>query len=209
MFTWVKFILTFIDFAAMILLALTLFRLKWKPYLKQVWIAALAGTLLTLFDNWPIIYICIMCILLVTVWKFSIVPAILIALSGYICSVIASTGVLIFCDMTQLIAYAGMEESPLTLNLMLLFTLLAKSGVLLVLIKRRLGFTFLTNYTTLPLSKANIGLYLFIIVVFLGIVFRQAYADNVISALMPFQMLSMATVLFLYVMLSKELGFQR
>lgn len=209
MFTWVKFILTCIDFVPMILFALLLFRQRVKPYWIQITLAALAGTMVTYFDNWPLLYVCIICSLLMMVWKFSLVPTLIIALSGYILSVIVSTIVLVCYDLTDLAAYTDIKDDTLTTNLILLLTVMTKFGVLLAIHKLRLGFTFLSNYTRIPLTRENAGFYLFIVVVIIGITYRHSYPDSVLSALMPIQMLSMATVLFIYVMLGKELGFQR
>ncbi|NQX68739.1 hypothetical protein HQN90_21675 [Paenibacillus alba] len=209
MFTWVNFILTCIDFVPMILFSLVLFRQRLKPYWKQISLAALAGTIVTLFDSWPLLYVIIICVLLRVVWKFSVVPSLLIALSGYILSVIVSTAVLISCEMTEFISYADFGSDSKIANVTLMLILMAKCSVLYLIIKLRLGFTFLSNYTRIPFTPANVGFYLFIAVVIIGITNRHSYADNVLSALMPIQMLSMATVLFLCVMLGKELGFQR
>jgi hypothetical protein len=143
------------------------------------------------------------------VWKFSLVPTLIIALSGYILSVIVSTTVLFCCDLTDLAAYTDIKDDSLTTNLILLLTIMTKCGVLLAIHKLRLGFTFLSNYTRIPLTRENAGFYLFIVVVIIGITYRYSYPDSVLSALMPIQLLSMATVLFIYVMLGKELGFQR
>lgn len=124
-------------------------------------------------------------------------------------SVLVSTVVLISYDLTQVAPYIDMKSDPLMTNMILLLTVLAKCGVLITIHKLRLGFTFLTNYTRIPPNQENAGFYLFIIVVILGIAYRHTYPDNVLSALMPIQMLSMGTLLFLYVMLGKELGFGR
>ncbi|SDN29919.1 hypothetical protein SAMN04487897_102431 [Paenibacillus sp. yr247] len=209
MFTWVKFILTCIDFVPMILFSLVLFRQRLKPHWIQISFAALAGTMVAYFDNWPLLYVSIICLLLMAVWKFNLVPALIIALSGYILSVIVATGVLIGCELTQFTDYANMKDDPLTTVIILLLTVMAKCSVLLAIIKLRLGFTFLSNYTRIPLTQENVGFYLFIVVVILGIAYRHSYPYSVLSALMPIQMLSIAIVLFIYVMLGKELGFQR
>jgi hypothetical protein len=209
LFTWVKFILTCIDFVPMILFALVLFRQRLKPHWLQISLAAFAGTVVTFFDNWPLLYVSIVCVLLMVVWRFTLVPALIIALSGYILSIIVSTAVLIFCELTEFVTYANMKDDLLTTNIILLLTVMVKCSVLLAIHKLRLGFTFLSNYTRIPLTKENAGFYLFIIVVIIGSAYRHSYPDSVLSALMPIQMLSIATALFIYVMLGKELGFQR
>lgn len=137
MFTWVKFILTCIDFVPMILFALLLFRQRVKPYWIQITLAALAGTMVAYFDNWPLLYVCIICTLLMIVWKFSLVPTLIIALSGYILSVIVSTIVLFCCDITDLAVYTDIKDDSLTTNLILLLTVMTKCGVLLVIHKLR------------------------------------------------------------------------
>lgn len=193
----------------MILFSLVLFRQRLKPHWKQITLAALAGAMVTYFDNWPLLYVCIICLLLMFVWKFSLVPSLIIALSGYIMSVLVSTVVLISCDLTQVATYIDVKSDPLIADMILMLTVLAKCGVLIAIHKLRLGFTFLTNYTRIPPNQENAGFYLFIIVVILGIAYRHTYPESALSALMPIQMLSMGTVLFLYVMLGKELGFGR
>ncbi|UKS24766.1 hypothetical protein LOZ80_24560 [Paenibacillus sp. HWE-109] len=209
MFIWVKLILTCLDFVPMILFSLVLFRQRIKPFRIQISLAALAGTLVTFFDNWPLFYVSIICAALMIVWKFSLVPSLIIALSGYFLSIIVSTGVLIGCDMMDWISYAELETDLNTSTMVLLIALIAKFTMLFALLKLRLGFTFLTHYTRIPFTHENAGFYLFIIVVIIGITYRHSYPDSVLSALMPIQMLSVATVLFIYVMLSKELRFQR
>lgn len=193
----------------MILFSLVLFRQRLRPHIKPITLAVLAGSMNAYFENWALLYVCMICILLMIVWKFSLVPALIIALSGYILSVIVTTSILFFCVVTQVAAFADLKEDNLTTNIILLFIVLVKFGLVMAIRKRRLGFTFLSNYTKISLNSENAGFYLFIIVVILGIAYRQTYPGSVLSALMPIEMLSMAIVLFIYVMLGKELSFQR
>ncbi|WP_163947766.1 hypothetical protein [Paenibacillus sp. SYP-B3998] len=44
------------------------------------------------------------------------------------------------------------------------------------------------------------------LVVILGIAYRNTLQANMLSTLMPYQMLSMATIIFIYVTLRKEMG---
>lgn len=209
MFTWAIFILTCLDFVPMILFSLVLFRQKIKPHWLPIVVAFLAGTMVTYFGQRPILYISIICVLLVSVWRFYTIPAIILALSGYILSIIVSTGVLAIWELTPFTSYADMKDDPGESVIILLLAICLKCGILVGIHKLRLGFTFLTHYTRILPTKENAGFYLFIIVVIIGIVYRQSYPDSVLSALMPIQMLGIATALFIYVMLGKELSFQR
>ncbi|MDD9266420.1 hypothetical protein ACFPES_05170 [Paenibacillus sp. GCM10023248] len=193
----------------MILLSLVLFRQKVKPHWLAVSLAACAGAIVTRFDQWPILYISILGFLLMAVWKFRLIPAIVIAVSGYVVSIIVSTGVLLLCQWVSLTPYTELLANPQASVTVLTMILIAKCAVLIGMRKLRLGFTFLTHYTRIPLSKENAGFYLYIAVVIVGILHRHASPENVISALMPVQLLGMATVLFVYAMLSKEFRFQR
>jgi hypothetical protein len=209
LFTWVKLILAIIHFVPMLLFSLLLFRIRIKPYWKQISLAVLVGSLLSLINNSPLILVCIICILLMCVWKYRFVPALLIALSGYIMPVLISTTVIVFVDFTQDEAY-NVIKNDLTITYVTSFLIqLSKFVFLMTLYKRRLGFTFLSHYTRIPFNRANVGAYLYMIVVIIGMIYRHALSDNVFSVVMPIQLLSMATILFIYVMLSKELGFQR
>ncbi|CAN7705541.1 hypothetical protein LJR153_005762 [Paenibacillus sp. LjRoot153] len=143
------------------------------------------------------------------VWKYRFVPALLIALSGYIMPVLISTTVIVCINITQDEAY-NVIKNDLTITYVTgFFILLGKLTFLMTLYKGRLGFTFLSHYTRIPFNRENVGVYLYMIVVIIGMIYRHALSDNVFSVVMPIQLLSMATILFLYVMLSKELGFQR
>lgn len=207
--TWAKYIWICLDFVPMILFSLVLFRQKVKPHWLPISLAACAGAIVTWLDQWPIIYISILCFLLVAVWKFTVVPAIIIALSGYILSIIVTTGILLICEWISTASYSELIVDPKASVTIMLMSFGAKCGVLLVMHRLRLGFTFLSHYTRIPLTKENVGFYLYIIVVIVGILYRHSYPDNVISALMPVQLLGMSTALFVYVMLGKEFGFQR
>ncbi|MEB4799275.1 hypothetical protein P5G65_36025 [Paenibacillus chondroitinus] len=209
MFTWAIFILTCLDFVPMILFSLVLFRQKIKPHGLPIALAFLAGMLVTYLGQRPILYICIICVLLVSVWRFFPIPAVILALSGYILSVIVSTGVYAIWELTPLTSYAAMKNKPDEFVIVLLLVLGAKCGILAGIHKLRLGFTFLTHYTRIMPTKENAGFYLFIIVVIVGIIYRHSYPNSVLSALMPIQLLGIATALFIYVMLGKELSFQR
>lgn len=209
MFTWVKLILGIIHFVPMILFSLLLFRIRIKPYWKQISLAALAGSLLTCMNDSPLILVCILCILLMCVWKYRFVPALLIALSGYIMPAVVSTTVIVFINFSQADAYIDIKDDLTISNVTRFFILLGIWGFILILYKQRLGFTFLSHYTRIPFVRENAGVYLYMVVVLIGMIYRHAFRDNVFSAVMPIQMLSMATILFIYVMLSKELGLQR
>jgi FlaA1/EpsC-like NDP-sugar epimerase len=143
------------------------------------------------------------------VWKYRFVPALLISLSGYIMPVLVSTTVIVCINLTQVEAYVEIKDDYILSIVTRILILLGKCGILLILYKRRLGFTFLSNYTTIPFVRENTGVFLYIIVVFIGMVYRHSFRDSVFSAVMPIQMLSMATILFIFVMLRKELSIQR
>ncbi|OAS17086.1 hypothetical protein A8708_02380 [Paenibacillus oryzisoli] len=209
MFTWVKFILAIIHFVPMVLFSLLLFRIRIKPYWKQISVAVLVGALLSVINNSPLISVCIISILLMCVWKYRFVPALLIALSGYIMPVLISTTVIVCISLTQDEVYNVMKNDSAIFYVTRLFILLGVVTFLMTLYKRRLGFTFLSHYTRIPFNRENVGAYLYMIVVIIGMVYRHAFSDNVFSVVMPIQLLSMATILFFYVMLSKELGIQR
>lgn len=209
MLTWAIFILTCLDFVPMILFSLVLFRQKIKPHWLSIVLAVLAGTMVTYLGQRPLLYISIICVLLVSVWKFYPIPAVILALSGYILSVIVSTGVFAIWELTPLTSYADLKNAPDKLVIILLLALCVKCSILVGIHKLRLGFTFLTHYTRILPTKENAGFYLFIIVVIVGIIYRHSYPDSVLSALMPIQLLGIATALFIYVMLGKELSFQR
>ncbi|MFD0697932.1 hypothetical protein ACFQZT_28050 [Paenibacillus sp. GCM10027628] len=206
MFTWMKFILSSIDFVPMILFSFILFRQRITPHLKEVLIAVAIGALVTYTNSYPLFYIAILFALFAVFLKFSPVPAMLIALSGYIMSVIVSTGVIHLCDSTGILSYSAAKEDPLTSSMLLILAIIAKCGIIIAMIKFRLGFTFLTHYSKIKLCKENAGFYLFILTAIVGIFYRNTMQDSTWSALMPFQMLSMATVIFIYVTLRKELG---
>ncbi|MEW9699828.1 hypothetical protein [Paenibacillus sp. SI8] len=205
MLMWVNKLLTSIDFVSMILFSFVMFRQKIKPFWKEVSIAAVAGIVVSYVSDLPLVHIAILFVLFTVFLKFQVVPAILIALSGYIMSVIIFTGVIILCDITGIIAYPAVDEDPITITLLIALGLFAKCGVILAMLRFRFGFTFLTNYTTIKLCKENAGFYLFILVVMIGIAYRSELQDNMLSALMPIQMLSMATIIFIYMTLRKEL----
>ncbi|WP_141692689.1 hypothetical protein [Paenibacillus pectinilyticus] len=190
----------------MLLISLVLFRIRVKPYWKQISLAVLASSMLTLYMDTPIILVCTICILLMFVWKYQFVPALFIAISGYIMAALVSTLVIVCVNFTQAEAYIDIKDDLLISIVTRCLILAAKCGFLLALYKLRLGFTFISNYTKIPLGKENVGIYLYIIVAVIGMVYRNAFRDHVFSAVMPIQMLSMAIVLFLYVMLSKEFG---
>ncbi|WP_204787597.1 hypothetical protein [Paenibacillus oryzisoli] len=209
LFTWVKFILAIIHFVPMVLFSLLLFRIRIKPYWKQISVAVLVGALLSVINNSPLISVCIISILLMCVWKYRFVPALLIALSGYIMPVLISTTVIVCISLTQDEVYNVMKNDSAIFYVTRLFILLGVVTFLMTLYKRRLGFTFLSHYTRIPFNRENVGAYLYMIVVIIGMVYRHAFSDNVFSVVMPIQLLSMATILFFYVMLSKELGIQR
>lgn len=207
MYTGGKLILSVFHFIPMLFFSLMLFRLRIKPYWRQISLAVLAGSTLTA-DN-PLLFTCIISILLMVVWKYRLVPALLISLSGYIMCTFVSTIASVCIDLSQTANYAEMKTNPVIVDVVRYVILLAKLSVLYILYKMRLGFTFLSNYTRIPFNRENAGVYLFIAVVLVGMVYRHSYPGSVFSVAMPIQMLSMAMVLFLYTMLGKELGFQR
>lgn len=209
MFPWVKLILGIIHFVPMLLFSLLLFRIRIKPYWKQISLAVLAASMFSLITDSPLILVCLICILLMCVCKYRFIPALLTALSGYMMSALVSTAVIVCINFTQVEAYMDIKDD-LTISIVTrIFIVLAKCGLLLLLYKQRLGFTFLCHYTRIPFVVENAGVYLYMIVLFIGMIYRHAFRDHVFSAIMPIQILSMATILFIYFTLSKEFGFQR
>ncbi|WP_310501229.1 hypothetical protein [Paenibacillus qinlingensis] len=200
-------ILSVLHFIPMLFFSLMLFRLRLKPYWKQLSLAIVAGSVLT--ANNPLLFAVIICILLIVVWKYRFVPALLMALSGYVMCAFISTTVIVSLNSTQSAEFLEMRNNPVIVNATRAIVVVVKFGILFGLYKFRLGFTFLSNYTKIPLVRENIGVYLFIIVVLLGLIYRHSYPASVYSVAMPIQMLSMAVILFLYTMLGKELSFQR
>src|SRR4051812_31385690 len=110
LFTWVKLIIGIIHFVPMLLFSLLLFRIRVKPYWKQISLAVLAGTMFALITDSPLILVCLICILLMCVWKYRFVPALLIALSGYMMSALVSTTVMVCIDFTQAGAYIDIKD---------------------------------------------------------------------------------------------------
>jgi hypothetical protein len=204
---WMKYILSCIDFVPMILFSFVMFRQKIQSFWKEISIATLAGTIVTYAGDLPLLHIAILFVLFLGFLKFHAVPAMLIALSGYIMSVIVSTAVIIFCDITDMMDYPAVYKNLFTSNLMLVLGIIVKCCVILAMIRFRLGFTFLAHYSKIKLCKENAGFYLFILIAIVGIAYRNTLQENMLSALMPIQMLGMATIIFVYVTLRKELGF--
>ncbi|MBD0379875.1 hypothetical protein [Paenibacillus sedimenti] len=202
-----KFIISSIDFVPMILFSFILFRQKIQPHWIEILIAIVAGVVVTYANPFPLLYIAILFALFAGFLKFSPVPAMLIALSGYLVSVIVSTVVIFLCDRTGLLTFSSAKEDPLTSNMLLMLAIIAKFGIIFAMMKFRLGFTFLSHYSKIKLCKENAGFYLFILTAIVGIVYQNTLQSSTLSALMPFQMMSMATVIFIYVTLRKELGF--
>lgn len=124
-------------------------------------------------------------------------------------AVLVSTTTIVSMDFAHAKAYIDVKDDFTISMVARFFILLAKCGLIFFLYKKRLGFTFLTHYTKIPLVRENAGEYLYMIVLIVGMFYRHALRDHVFSAVMPIQMLSMAVFLFIYVMLSKELSFQR
>ncbi len=123
--------------------------------------------------------------------------------------VLISTTVIVCISLTQDEVYNVFKNDLTLFCVTRFFILLGVIAFLMTLHKRRLGFTFLSHYTRIPFNRENVGAYLYMIVVIIGMIYRHSLSDNVFSVVMPIQLLSMATILFIYVMLSKELGFQR
>lgn len=207
MYTGGKLIQSVFHFIPMLFFSLMLFRLRIKPYWRQISLAVLAGSTLTA-DN-PLLFTCIISILLMVVWKYRLVPALLISLSGFILSTCVSTIVNVCINLSHPADYVELINNHVVIIVAVNVAILAKFGVLFILYKMRLGFTFLSNYTRIPFNLDNAGVYLFIAVVLVGMVYRHSYPGSVFNVAMPIQMLSMAMVLFLYTMLGKELGIQR
>ncbi|WP_171682990.1 hypothetical protein [Paenibacillus planticolens] len=193
----------------MILLSLVLFRQKIKPHWWPISFAALAGSLVTYLDQSPLLYLSIICVLIISVWKFQPIPAVVAAISGYILSDIVSTGVNMIWELLPFTSFTDMDDDTAQQVIILLLIIGVKCGMLVGIRKLRLGFTFLTHYTRIPPTKENAGFYLFILVVILGIAYQDFYPESMLSALMPIQLLGFETALFVYVMLGKELSFQR
>ncbi|WNR43696.1 hypothetical protein [Paenibacillus roseipurpureus] len=186
-----------------------LFRLRMKPYWKQILATGLLGSFVLLLNTSPLLIIGILCVLLKLVWRYRLVPALLIALSGYIITAILGTCVLVCMEMMKVVSYPEVMNRPVDVILIRIISLLAKCAFFFTLSKFRLGFTFLSNYTSIPFTRENAGVYSFILVVLLGIAYRHVYPNSAYSVIMPIQMLIMATLLFIYATLSKEISFHR
>jgi len=206
--TWLKFIVASIDFIPMLLFSFVTFRLQVLPNWRGILLAIGAAFLATYACPNPLVYIAILFVLFTRFLKFNLIPAMLLALSGYLMSVIVSTAVIFVCDKTGLVSYSGLQEDSmaLTSSILVLLGIAVKSIVLLSMIRLRLGFTFLTHYYRIKLCKENAGFFLFILTVLIGIGFGNTVEIYTLSALMPVQILCIAAALFIYVTLREELG---
>ncbi|MFC5449645.1 hypothetical protein [Paenibacillus aestuarii] len=208
MLTWFKFFVASIDFIPMLFFSFVTFRIKVRPYWRGIALAIGAAFIATYACPYPLVYLAILFVLFTRFLKFNLIPAVLLALSGYMMSVIVSTAVIFVCDKTGLVSYSGLQEDSMALasSMLMLLGIGVKCLVLLGMVRLRLGFTFLTHYYRITLCKENAGFYLFILTVLIGIGFGNTLENNTLSALMPVQILSIATALFIYVTLREEFG---
>ncbi|MGG1556121.1 hypothetical protein [Paenibacillus ferrarius] len=206
MLSWIHVLLVSIDFGMMILCSLVLFRQKIKPFWKEIAVAVMIGAALMMFHRTQFIYIGVTTLLLWRIWKYHIVPALLIAVSGYMLSVIISTLIFAFIDGMPSVNFGEIKGSSPTFLLTMLLVLMTKWIVIRTFIRKRLGFTFLCSYSRIPPIPQNAGTYLLIFVVLAGILLRPVFTYSVFSVFMPVPILALSAAIFIYVALGKELG---
>ncbi|UJF34397.1 hypothetical protein [Paenibacillus hexagrammi] len=207
---WILVLLSFVQYIPIILLTLVLFRQRIQPYVREIVLVSWLGA----FAAWyigPFACVIGMFALYYFKLKFRPVAAMLAVLSGYTLSGIISTLVLLLNDTLGILSTKSMadavHENLLDVLLLVILFIIAKGVVISAMIRFRLGFTFLVHYTKIPFTRKNLGFYGFILIV-LTVLLKDRFHFSILETGMSIQMITMTAVMFVYMVLREELGYE-